>query len=81
MYHWLITHYTQHITEFSAEAGDAHQAWYEYIYLLVADGTIHAGVGARHPWFGGDPLALQLSWVGGNHSLGHKHGWQIGIGS
>lgn len=48
-------------------------------YLLVADGIGHARAGARHPRLGGDPLALQLGRVGGYHSLGHQHGWQVSI--
>lgn len=50
-------------------------------YLLVADGAAHAGAGAGHPRLGGHPLALQLGRVGGDHSMGHQHGGQVGVGS
>ena len=49
-------------------------------YLLVADSVGHAaGAGARHPGLRGEPLA-QLGGVGGDHSLGHQHGGQAGVG-
>lgn len=44
-------------------------------YLLVAHRTGQAGAGARDPRLG-DPLALQLGGVGGDHSLGHKQVWR-----
>ena len=39
------------------------------LYLLVAERIVDASSGSHHARLGGQPLALQLSWVGGNDPL------------
>lgn len=50
-------------------------------YRLVTDGGVHVGrCGAYEAGLRRAPLALELGWVRGDHTLGHQHVWEGGIG-